>query len=409
LFAQSELGRTEVVGVEQWAEIRRLHFVRGLSQREIRRRTGLHRDTIRRAVTSSQPPVYRRAPAGSKLDPFKEEIHRLLRDDPKLPGVRVRELLEPLGCTASKTVVDDYLREVRPLFAPRPRTFQRTVYRPGELCQFDVWQPCAEVPVGHGQTRRGWVVIACLGYSRAGAGVLIFSRETQDLLAGIAGCLERLGGLPRVLVWDRQAGIHGHDGWPSAAFAAFCGQLLVDWHFCDPADPQAKGAVERLQGYAETNFEPGRTFANELDFQDQLDAWFGKVNARRHKTLRERPVDRLATELEVMAPLPEAMPDAARRWVARVPPDPHLRVDTNDYSLDPGLVGRRVEVAVDQRTITAVALDTGEVACRHARVFARHRTITALEHARALRTGRGISAETPVEVRSLARYDELIA
>jgi hypothetical protein len=116
-----------VVGVEQWAEIRRLHFVKGLSQREIRQRTGLHRDTIRKAINSREPPAYRRAPAGSKLDPFKDEICRLLRDDPKLPGVRVRELLEPLGCSASKTVVDDYLREVRPLFAPPPRTFQRTI------------------------------------------------------------------------------------------------------------------------------------------------------------------------------------------------------------------------------------------------------------------------------------------
>ena len=51
--AQSEPGRTEVVGVEQWAEMRRLHFVNGLSQREIRRRTGLHRDTIRNAVNSN--------------------------------------------------------------------------------------------------------------------------------------------------------------------------------------------------------------------------------------------------------------------------------------------------------------------------------------------------------------------
>jgi hypothetical protein len=116
----------------------------------------LHRDRIRRALTSSEPPVYRRAPAGSKLDLFKDEIHRLLSEDPKLPGVRVRELLAPLGCTVSKTVVDDYLREVRPLFAPPPRVFQRTVYRPGEVCQFDVWRPAREVPVGHGQTRRGW-------------------------------------------------------------------------------------------------------------------------------------------------------------------------------------------------------------------------------------------------------------
>jgi transposase len=398
-----------VVGVEQWAEIRRLRFVKGLSQREIHRRTGLHRDTIRRAVTSSEPPVYRRAPAGSKLDAFKDEIHRLLREDSKLPGVRVRELLAPLGCTASKTIVDDYLREVRPLFAPPARVFQRTVYRPGEICQFDVWQPRVEVAVGHGQTRRGWVVVACLGYSRAGAGVLVFSTQTEDLLAGISGCLERLGGLPQTLVWDRQAGIHGHDGRPSEAFAAFCGRLRLGWRFCEPADPQAKGAVERLQGYAETNFEPGRQFANELDFQDQLDGWFQRVNARTHKTLRERPVDRLALELELMSPLPETMPDSTRRWVIRVPPDPYLRVDTNDYSLNPALVGRRVEVSVDQRQVTAIALDTGELACRHARCFARHRTITALEHARTLKTQRRPPVETPVEVRPLARYDALIA
>jgi hypothetical protein len=227
-------------------------------------------------------------------------------------------------------------------------------------------------------------------------------------LAGIAGCLTRLGALPRTLVWDRQAGIHAHRGCPSDAFAAFCGQLRVGWHFCEPADPQAKGAVERLQGYAETNFEPGRRFANELDFQEQLDAWFERVNARTHKTLRARPIDRLAEERRMMAPLPAAMPDMSRRWVIRVPPDPYLRVDTNDYSLHPTLVGRRVEVRVDQRAIVAAVLDTGEFACRHQRSFAKHRTITALEHARALRDGRR-AVEAQVEVRPLARYDQLIA
>jgi transposase len=398
-----------VVGVEQWAELRREHFVGGKSIKELARATGMSRNTIRRALRSDRPPGYERSPTVGVLEPFKAEIHRLLKDDPKLPGVRVRELLEPLGCTVCKTVVDDYLREVRPLFAPPPRTFQRTVYRPGELCQFDVWQPRAEMPVGHGQTRRGWVVIACLGYSRAGAGVLIFSKETEDLLAGIAGCLTRLGALPKQLVWDRQAGIHGHAGRPSEAFAAFCGQLKVAWRFCEPADPQAKGAVERLQGYAETNFEPGRRFANELDFQDQLDAWFAKVNARTHKTLRARPVDRLAEEHQVMARLPAEMPDTARRWVTRVPPDPYLRIDTNDYSLDAALVGRRVEVRADQRQIRAIALDTGEIACQHPRSFAKHRTVIALEHARALRDGRQAPAQTQVEVRPLARYDQLIA
>jgi hypothetical protein len=186
--------------------------------------------------------------------------------------------------------------------------------------------------------------------------------------------------------------------------------LPVDWHFCDPGDAPAKGAVERLQGYLETNFEPGRRFANQLDFQLQLDAWFAKANQRTHKTLRARPADRLAEEREVMRPLPAREPRTDRRWVLRVPPDPHVRFDTNDYSLDPNLVGRRVEVQASQREVIGVALDTGELACRHERSFAKHRTITALEHARALRERRGEpEQDVVVEQRPLARYDALIA
>jgi transposase len=60
-----------VVGVEQWAEIRRMHRVERLSIRDISRRTGLHRKTVRRALAAETPPRYFRAPAGSKLDPFK--------------------------------------------------------------------------------------------------------------------------------------------------------------------------------------------------------------------------------------------------------------------------------------------------------------------------------------------------
>ena len=335
----------------------------------------------------------------------------MLRREPKLTGQRLRELIAPLGFDGGKTIVDDYLREIRPFFVDA-RTYQRTIYRPGEICQFDVWEPRAEISVGHGQTRRAWVVVACLGYSRAGAGALIFSKQTPDLLFGIRRCLWSLGALSQTLVWDRQAGLHATGGRPTVEFAAFCGQLRVDWHFCDARDPQAKGVVERLQDFMERSFEPGRCFANELDFQLQLDDWFdSRANPRIHKTLRARPSDRLIEERAAMAPLPAAGPDVDRRWDLPVPPDPYLRFDTCDYSLDPRLVGRRVDVRVTDREITAVALDSGEIACRHARSFAKHRTITALEHARTLKTQREQrrSTEPVVEVRSLARYDALIA
>jgi transposase len=397
-----------VLDVERWAELRREHFVRGVSIRELMRRTGLARNTIRVALRSQAPPAYERSRGPSKLDPFREEIHELLRADPKLPGVRVRELIEPLGFRGGKTIVDDYLREVRPLFLPR-RSFQRTVYRPGEICQWDLWEPSGLVPVGHGQLRRAWVVVACLGYSRAGAGALIFSKEAPDVLWGMSRCLWSLGALAKLMVWDREGCLHAGGGRPTDVYAAFCGQLLLDWYFCEAKDPQAKGGVERLQGYFETNFEPGRRFANHLDFQLQLDSWFEKANARLHRTLRARPVDRLVEEREVMRALPERDPDVDRRWVSRVPPDPYLRFDTNDYSLDPNLVGRRVEVRASQHQITAIALDTGELACSHERCFAKNRTITALEHARALRERSGERKEISVEQRPLAVYDGLIA
>jgi transposase len=403
-----------VLSVQQWAEVRRMHFVEGLGIREIRRRTGLHRETIRRALGSSTPPAYSRPSRGSKLDPFKERIHALLRADAEIESQRIREILiEEEGFAGGKTIVDGYVREVRPFFRDQ-RTFQRTIYVPGDVGQFDLWTPKREIPVGYSQTRKGYVVVGVLGYSRVGVGALVFSKEAPDVLWGMRRCLWRWGVLPRRLVVDREGCLHAGGGRPSEELAGFCGQLQVGWRILDTGDCQAKGVVERLQEFMETSFEPGRSFANELDFQDQLDGWFdGRANVRLHRTLKERPVDRLERERESMRPLPEPGPDLDRRIVLRVPPQPYVHVDRNDYSLDPGLVGRRVEVRIGQRKITAVALDTGELACRHRRVFAAGQEVTdpahqqALERLRRERYAGKRPAGEDVEVRDLAVFDRV--
>ena len=67
-----------------------MHFVEGLGIREIRRRTGLHRETVRRALRSPMPPSYARPARGSKLDPFRDEVHSLLRSDPEIESQRIR-------------------------------------------------------------------------------------------------------------------------------------------------------------------------------------------------------------------------------------------------------------------------------------------------------------------------------
>lgn len=298
-----------MLGVERWAEIRRMRFVERLSVREIARRTGHDRKTVQRAIRLDVPPRYRRMPAGSKLDPFKDEIERLLRTDPRLPGTRMRELLSELGYRGGKTILDDYLREVRPGFLPRPRTFQRTVYRPGEILQVDLFRLRRPLPVGHGQLRGGWVLLTTLGYSRAMAGALVFSKQPPDVLWAICRGIWRLGGLPGLLVSDREGALHAGGGRPTEAYARLCGELAVGDLILEPRDAQAKGLIENRGRYLRTNFEPGRSFANERDCQDQLDRWCEQANARRHRTLRCRPVDRLVEEREALRPLPKRRPD----------------------------------------------------------------------------------------------------
>jgi hypothetical protein len=225
-----------------------------------------------------------------------------------------------------------------------------------------------------------------------------------------AGVLERIGALPEKLVWDREAAIAG-GGRPTDEFASFCGRLGVGWIILDAGDAQAKGVLERSHRFMRTNFEPGRRFANPLDFQDQLDAWCDRANARVHRTIRAVPSARLVEERSRMWPLPESMPDCDRRFVTRVPQQPYLRVDRNDYSIDPVFAGRRVEARVSQAEVLAVVLDTGELAARHRRSFAGGLTVTDPAHQDELelqRTRRRMRHEVDVEVRPLARYDQLI-
>ena len=195
-----------MLSVQEWAEVRRLVLVEGRSQRAVARLLGLARATVARAVESETPLRYARAPAGSKLDPFRDWICGQLRDDCTIPSQRLRELACELGYEGGKTVFDDYVREVRPRFA-LPRTFQRTVYGPGELVQCDLWEPREPVAVGYGQTRRGWVVTVELCWARVIAGALIFSKEAPDILWGLARGLGRIGALPEKLVWDREGAI----------------------------------------------------------------------------------------------------------------------------------------------------------------------------------------------------------
>lgn len=201
------------------------------------------------------------------------------------------------------------VRELRPLFAPVDPV-SRTTYLPGELAQCDLWFPPVDVPLGAGQVGRPPVLVS--GYSRWLTAVMLPSRQGPDLLAGRWLLLQRLGVVPRVLVWDNEPAVGTWNaGRPqlTGQFAAFAGTLGIKVLQCRPADPEAKGLVERANGYLETSFLPGRSFTGAADFNTQLLDWIGqRANVRQHRTLGCRHTDRWDTDKEAMLDLPPVAP-----------------------------------------------------------------------------------------------------
>ena len=396
--------------MEDWAEIRRLHRAEGMPIKAIARRLGVGRNTVRRALAASGPPKYQRPAKGSIVDAVEPQIRALLAEWPTMPATVIAERI---GWTRSLTVLKERVRLLRPLFTP-PDPCQRTEYVPGELAQCDLWFPPADVPLGFGQVGRPPVLVMVAGYSRWLSALMIPSRQSADLLVGQWALISGWGRVPKALVWDNESAVgQWRAGRPqlTEAMNAFRGTLGIRVIQCRPADPEAKGLVERANGYLETSFLPGRRFASPADFNAQLTRWLVRANNRRHRVLGCRPVDRWDVDRSAMVPLPPVAPTVGWRCATRLPRDHYVRLDANDYSVHPSAVGHRVEVTADCEQVK-VSCD-GRLVARHDRCWAAHQSITDPTHRQAAADLRvaarhhQTTVEAQVEHRVLADYDRL--
>jgi len=399
-----------VQSVENWAEIRRLHRSERMPIKVIARVMGCSKNTVKAALRSDGPPSYDRTLRGSIVDEVEPRIRELLMAWPTMPATVVAERI---GWTRSIRALSDRVAELRPVYLP-PDPVSRTSYDAGEIAQYDLWFPDIELPVGFGQTRTAKalpVLVMVTGYARWLAALLIPSRAAEDLFAGWWRLLECLGAVPRVAVWDGEGAIgRWRRGISELTLAthAFRGNLGAKVVICRPADPEAKGLVERANGYLETSFLPGRTFASPGDFNAQLSEWTATVNTRRRRVLGCAPSERIAADRAAMLSLPPVPPVTGWASALRLPRDHYVRCDGNDYSVHPAAVGRRVAVAADLDRVR-VRCD-GQLVADHERVWARQ-TITDPAHrdaaTRLRRQHSALPGPAPAEVerRCLADYD----
>jgi hypothetical protein len=360
--------------LEDWALIRRL-AAEGLPKARIAERLGISRTTVVKVVASVGPPRYERTPVETSFATFEPRVRALLADEPELPA---SVIAERVGWTGSISWFRENVKALRVDYR-RIDPADRLVWEPGDAVQCDLWFPPRRIPLEDGTARLLPVLVVTAAHSRFTLGRMIPTRKTEDLLLGSWELLQQLGRVPRRLIWDNESGI-GRGQRRAEGVAAFIGTLATRLVLLPPRDPESKGLVERRNGWFETSFMPGRQFTSPGDFNTQFGDWLGDANTRVVRTIKARPADLLPADLAAMLPLPPVPLHLGWRNRIRLGRDYYVRLDTSDYSVDPTVIGRIIDVTGDLDRVRVRA--EGKLVADHARVWARGMTITDPAHVR---------------------------
>jgi transposase/DNA replication protein DnaC len=272
-------------------------YSQGLSIREIARRTGHDRKTIRKYLHADEIPKYGPRPARpSKLDPFKDYLLGRMAEGIFNANRLLAEIRE-LGYSGGKTILKDFLKPFRPL--QKCEATVRFETRPGEQAQVDFGVFQYEYL---GRKRKVYAFVMVLSYSRAMYVEFVERQDTSTLMRCHIHAFEFFGGVPEHILYDNLKPVvlgrdeNGQPIW-NERFLDFA--LVVGFHprACRPYRAQTKGRVERAISYLRQNFWPGIRFTNLDDLNNQVRAWCETVaNKRIHGTTQKRPCDLLAEE-----------------------------------------------------------------------------------------------------------------
>jgi hypothetical protein len=222
---------------------------------------------------------------------------------------------------------------------------ERRVYRP--------WVPApGEHLVMDWGTEGTWQLFcAVLPWSRYRFVRFATNQQRATTLALIAECLALIGGVPNVVLADRmgclKAGVVANVVVPHPDYVRFATHYGFRPDFCEARDPESKGVVEALVGYAKTDLVvPAGGWPSVVEANAAATAWCAEVNGRLHSEIAAVPMARLATEGSVLRPLPTlrvSPPSGVFRKVDRLGT---VRYGSARYSVPVELVGQSVELVV---------------------------------------------------------------
>lgn len=246
-----------------------------------------------------------------------------------------------------------------------PRNLRRLVAAQKVLWRSDnhrgrrpaVWSPGEHLVIDWGVLGGLHVFCAVLAWCRVRFVRFADNERAETTMALLAECFEHLGGVPGVVLADRmgclKGGVVANKVVPTAAYVRFASHHGFRPDFCEAADPESKGIVENLVGYAKSDLMiPGADGAGE-PFTDlaaanaAAEAWCVEVNAVLHSEICAVPVERLVTERELLAPLPSLRASIGRVVTRKVDRLSCVRFGSARYSVPVALIGAQVRLRVD--------------------------------------------------------------
>lgn len=318
----------------------------GTSIRAIARELGVARNTVRTYVRGGTEAAARPR-RGSKLDPYKEQIVRWVREDHLLNVETMSERLLAQGYRGGKTIIKDFVLPLRPA-----RQGQTPVMRyetpPGKQMQMDWGEFLYEE---NGQRRKVYGFTAILGYSRMRYVAFVKRCDVRTLWRCLEQACQSFGGQPERVLTDRMKsvllGMDGHE----RVWNPLCAQALATVGIvpavCRAYTPQTKGKVERTVDVVKRAFWAGVSFTDLDDLNAQAHAWCDRINGRVHRSTRRRPCAMLPEEgLRPLAPHTLWAPFV--REERRVSWDGFISVDGVLYGLPAAATVAGTTVAVER-------------------------------------------------------------
>jgi transposase len=319
--------------------------------------------TVRRVIARHEAGggALERAPRGRNYDSVVELVaERIGKTAGRISAKRLLPAARAEGYAGSA-------RNFRRLVSAQKRLWRRDNHRGRRPA---VWSPGEHLVIDWGAVGRLHVFCAVLAWSRVRFIRFAPDERAETTLRLLAECFETLGGVPGVVLADRmgclKGGVVANVVVPSPEYLRFAAHHGFRPDFCEANDPESKGIVENLVGYAKRDLiVPQAPFDDLTAANAAAAAWCVEVNTVTHSEIGAVPAERLVIERELLAGLPSLRADIGRMVMRKVDRLSCVRFGSARYSVPTRLIGTSVGLRTDDGRLLVVITTSGELVTEH--------------------------------------------